>query len=311
MRLELRDVEYFSVVAEHRNVGRAAEALGLSQPALSRSLRRLESSIKAKLVTRTPKGVELTTVGSALLSHVRRLRLALNDVAHEAADLSEGAAGHLRMGVGPATAEHLLAPACSALFRSAPKISIQVTVAHYHVLLPALRNGEFDLILSNIPTPAHEDLVQQHLYYDEFVVVASATHRLAGRKQLPLAQLVPERWALPTANVLAWNWLHRVFGDHGLPAPSVAMDASSTLPTLEVVASSDLLGFASRRVLRQAKPHLKPVELDVKELKWTRSIGVSHRKDAYVSPAARRFIDILNSTVKELSRAPRAIRNGR
>ena len=311
MKLELRDVEYFFVVAEHRHVGRAAEALGMSQPALSRSLRRLEASIKARLVTRTPKGVELTAVGSALLSQVSRLRLALSDVAQEATDLSEGTAGHLRIGVGPATAEHLLAPACSALFKSAPKITIKVTVAHYHMLLPALRNGEFDLILSNIPTPAHEDLVQEHLYYDEFAVVASASHRLVKRKQVTLAELAQERWALPTANVLAWNWLHRVFEDHGLPAPNVAMDASSTLPTLAVVASSKLLGFASRRVLRQAKPQLKPVELDVKELKWTRSIGVSHRKGAYLSPAARRFIDILNSTAKQISRELRAAGNGR
>ena len=88
--MELRDLEYFAVVAEHGHVGRAAEALGLSQPALSKSLRRLEKAMQAKLVKRTPKGVELTAVGSALHMHVHRLRLSLNDVVHEAADLSQG-----------------------------------------------------------------------------------------------------------------------------------------------------------------------------------------------------------------------------
>jgi len=311
MKLELRDVEYFSVVAEHRHVGRAAEVLGLSQPALSRSLRRLEASINARLVTRTAKGVELTSVGSALLSQVARLRLAVSDVAQEASDLSAGAAGNLRIGVGPATAEHLLAPACGSLFKSAPRITIKVTVAHYHVLLPGLRSGEFDLILSNIPTPAHEDLVQEHLYYDDFAVVASERHRLAGRKRVPIAELVRERWAIPTANVLAWKWLQRVFEDRGLPAPDVAMDASSTLPTLGVVARSDLLGFVSRRVLRQAKRPFKPIELDVKELKWTRSIGVSHRKGGYLSPVAGRFIDILRSTANDVSAGSARARDGR
>jgi len=61
--MELRDIEYFAVVAEHGNLRRAAESLGLSQPALSKSLRRLEKSMAAKLVKRTPKGVELTAVG--------------------------------------------------------------------------------------------------------------------------------------------------------------------------------------------------------------------------------------------------------
>src|SRR5689334_4923868 len=68
MIMELRDIDYFAVVAHHGHLGRAAEALGLGQPALSMSLRRLEQSAQAKLVKRTAKGVELTAVGAALLS---------------------------------------------------------------------------------------------------------------------------------------------------------------------------------------------------------------------------------------------------
>src|SRR3970040_1683926 len=65
MTLKVRDIEYFAVVAQHGNVGRAAEALGLSQPALSKSLRRLEKSKQAKLVNPTSKGIGVTPVGSA------------------------------------------------------------------------------------------------------------------------------------------------------------------------------------------------------------------------------------------------------
>ena len=96
MKIGLRDIEYFAVVADHRHVGRAAEALGLSQPALSRSLSRLEQSLDTKLLTRTPKGVELTVVGAAFLSHVQRLRLSLDDLEHEVADLTKGHVGNLR-----------------------------------------------------------------------------------------------------------------------------------------------------------------------------------------------------------------------
>ena len=98
-----RDLEYFAVVAEHGHLGRAAERLGLSQPALSTSLRRLEKSGQAKLVKRTPKGVVLTVIGSALLLHLRPLRLARENVAREMADLSKGRAGVLRLAVHPGT----------------------------------------------------------------------------------------------------------------------------------------------------------------------------------------------------------------
>ena len=96
MKIELRDIEYFAVIAEHKHVGHAAEALGLSQSALSRSLRRLEAAMHERVVVRTPKGVELTAAGSALLSQIGRLRLAMEDVIREATDLSQGIAGQLR-----------------------------------------------------------------------------------------------------------------------------------------------------------------------------------------------------------------------
>src|SRR5215471_10219627 len=105
--MQLRDIEYFAVVAEHAHLGRAADALGLSQPALSKSLRRLEEALQAKLVRRTPKGVELTPEGSVLFLRVRELRLSLQGVAREVAEVGEGRVGYLRIGVGFPMSEEL------------------------------------------------------------------------------------------------------------------------------------------------------------------------------------------------------------
>ena len=296
--MELRDLEYFAVVAEHGHVGRAAEALGLSQPALSKSLRRLEKAMQAKLVKRTPKGVELTAVGSALHMHVHRLRLSLNDVVHEAADLSQGRAGHLRVGAGAGMGDHLLAAACSALLMAAPKVTLALTVAPNAVLLPALHNGEHDLVVSGIPHSSYKDLVQERLYDDEFVVYASVNHRLAKRKRVTITDLAQERWALSAPNDLSWKRVHRVFEDNSLPPPRIAFETTAALVRVQAVASSDLLSFSSRRVLQQVWRQFPLAELRVKELAWTRSVGVSYRKDAYLSPAALRFIQILKATVK-------------
>ena len=205
--MELRDIEYFSVIAEHGHLGRAAESLGLSQPALSMSLRRLEKSMQAKLVKRTPKGVELTAVGTALLSRVHQLRLSMDDVAREAADLSQGRAGDLRIGATPEFAEYLLPPAFSALFKAAPKVTVRVSVAAPDALRPALRSGELDLIVSGIASAPFADLVSVPLLDDEFVVVSSVNHRLAGRERVTIADLARERWAVAAASVLSWQWL--------------------------------------------------------------------------------------------------------
>ena len=294
--MEIRDLEYFAAVAEHGHVGRAAEALRLSQPALSKSLRRLEKAVGAKLVRRTPKGVELTAVGAAMQGHVHRLRLSLNDVIHEAADLGEGRAGHLRIGAGAGMGDDFLSAACSALLTAAPKVSVVLTIAPNAILLPSLRNGEHDLVVSGIPHPVYEDLTQERLYEDEFVVYASARHPLAKRRRIRLADLAQERWALAAPDDLSWRWVHRAFEDNHLAPPRIAFATMSAPIRVQTVASSNLVSFSSRRVLQPIWKRFELAELPVKELAWKRSIGVSYRKDAYLSPAARRFIDILKST---------------
>jgi DNA-binding transcriptional LysR family regulator len=298
--MELRDLEYFAIVAEHGNLRRAAEALDLSQPALSKSLRRLESSAQSKLVKRTPKGVELTAVGAALLAHARRLRLSLDDAGREIVDLSQGRLGRLRVGAGPSMADNVLPSACESLFKDAPNVTLKIAIATNDVLMPALRSGELDLTVSGIPTPPYEDLVQEHLYDDDLVVIASAHHRLARRKSVTMEELGRERWAL-AYNVLSERMLHRSFENYGLSPPEVAVEVSESSLRFHVVSTSNFLGFAPRGNLRVAKRRYQVVEIPVKGVSWLRQVGVSYREDAYLSPAARRFIDILKATAKKIS----------
>jgi len=169
--MDLRDIEYFAVIAEHGHLGRAAEALGLGQPALSVSLRRLEKSADAKLVKRTARGVELTDVGRALLSHVRRLQLARAELARELFDLGKGWTGQLRIGASPATANGPLVDACQLLLRDAPKVTVNVTVtASTETLIQALQKGELDVIVPHMLRAPTERVVRELLWKDEFVV---------------------------------------------------------------------------------------------------------------------------------------------
>lgn len=301
--MELRDLEYFQVVAEHGHLGRAADALGLSTAALSKSLRRLENAMEAKLVRRTPKGVDLTTVGAALLGHVGRLRLALDDVTREAADLSHGRSGNLRIGAGPGLAEYLLSAPCGTLLKEGgAKVTLNVVVADfYSVLLPALSKGQLDLVVTGTSLPSNEGLVQEHLHDDEIVVLASADHRLAKQARVTINDLAQECWILADFSSLPSQRLRQAFQEHHLPDPRVAMASNSGWLRLRVVAESDLVSVSSKRVFREWAPRSRLVILPVQELVWRRSWYVTYREDAYLSPAARRFIDILKSRTKELT----------
>ena len=298
--MEPRDLRYFAVVAEHGNLRRAADAIGISQPALSKTLRRLEKSAGTKVVKRTPKGVELTAMGDALLGHAKRLQLAMDDALKEVADLNGGRSGLLRIGASFEAAELLLPSACEILFQRAPEIMTKITAGTNEALLPALRNGELDLIISGIPTAGDKAFIQERLWDEEFIVCAAASHPLAARKRVRIADLAGERWALASATTLSWQQVYRAFADNGLPPPHVAMEANFRLIRLRVISQSGLIGFVPRWELEQATQNLKLVEIPVKELAWKRTLGVRYRKDAYLSPAARKFIEILKSEAAKL-----------
>jgi DNA-binding transcriptional LysR family regulator len=313
MNMHLRDIEYFAVVAQHGHLGRAAEALGLGQPALSMSLRRLEKSAQAKLVKRTPKGVELTAVGAALLSHVSKLRLARDDLAREVADLAHGRAGHVRIGASPSNAEVFLPEACSTLLLEAPKVTLNVAVLDNDALLPALRKGDLDIAVTHTQQFRQPDVTQERFREDEFVVYCASSHRLAKRKSVTLDDLAQERWAIsaagaardrPVAPFGSLLSLRRVFEERGLPAPRITLVSDLVLFKLRAVAGSDLVGVTVKANVHAVATQLRLKILPVKGLDWLRPVAVAYRKDAYLSPAARRFIEILKAAARGIKRAP-------
>jgi len=301
--MELRDIEYFTVVAKHGHLGRAAEALGLSQPALSKSLRRLEQELGAKLVKRTPKGVELSAEGLVLLGRARDLRLTVKGIADEIRDVGCGRVGHARIGAGPTSSAEMLVEALLPLVGNAPRLSYNIVVSDNDLMLPALRRGELDLIVGYAPRALpQEGLVEEHLLDEEFMVVASASHPLAGRPTVKLSDLAGERWTLSESSLLAQQRLRRTFLEAGLPVPQVAVETRSLRLRLQLIASSRMLDYTSRSVFRSARRSFRLKELPVKELAWLRPVSVIYLEGAYLSPAARQFIAAIKTAAAQRTR---------
>ena len=298
--MDLRDIEYFGAIADHGNLGRASEALGLSTSALSKSLRRLESALDARLVRRTAKGIELTPEGRALIPHVKRLRLSFADITREVSCIRNGSAGQLRIATTPGNLEDLVGAACGAFLHDARDAKIALGVVAQDGVMGALREGKFDLAVGIISV-ATPDLVHEHLSDDMFVVHSSAHHRLAGRAQVELEELAKERWIRTAATGYAGQAFNKVFEERGITPPEIALECVSLTARLHAVARSELLYFAPRAVAVLAAPRFKLVELPVKELTFARHNVVSYRRDVYLPPAAHKFIAVLKSTAQVLA----------
>ena len=106
---------------------------------------------------------------------------------------------------------------------------------------------------------------------------------------------------MTVVNIQGFNLPQRAFEESGLRHPKIAVKTSYLPLRDQMVASSNLLGLSSRRLLRQIAKRLNVVELPVPELMRRRCVAVSYRKDAYLSPAARRLIAILKTTALEMA----------
>jgi DNA-binding transcriptional LysR family regulator len=191
--------------------------------------------------------------------------------------------------------------ACDALLKEAPKATITIIVVERAGALAGVRKGEFDLAITTLEPPRHDDVVEEHLYDDEFVVFTSLHHRLAKRKHVTLEELVQERWLSGDINGASQRQLGQAFVDRGLPAPKIVVDSAFLPIRYHMAATSDLLAFSSRAVARAAAARFQIAELRVKDLSITRRVGVIYRKDAYLSPVGLRLIETLKTVARNLA----------
>src|SRR5262249_53242971 len=145
-----------------------------------------------------------------------------------------------------------------------------------------------------------EGLIGEHLYDDEFVVCASAKHRLADCKGVTMADVAQERWALGDPASISQRWLLDQFREAGLPPPNIAFQSRSLALKQRTIACSDMLTFTSRSVFRQLAPDSAVKILPVKELRWPWPVSAVYRRQTSLPPVARRFIDVIKATAKAM-----------
>ena len=290
--MDLRDLAFFEVIAELGHMGRAAERLGRTQPALTKCVQRLESAVGAQLFTRTPRGMSLTRVGEVLLARAHRMRTEMEDSLREVSDFAAGSAGLVKIGTGATMAEYLLPQLCRALLLDAPNMRMELQIAMSGVLRESLRAGDLDLILGVIIATDGEEFVCEAFGFDDVVIVAAHDHPLCGQP-VSLKQLADWRWVLPAPSVAMREWLDRVFEAEGLAGPQVQIETNSitTLPTL--IAETELLSFTSTRNLHPGRLGTQLRRLDIETTTMRRPIGVVRRREHYLSPTATRVLQLM------------------
>ena len=298
--MRMDDLRYFVAVAEQGHVGRAAQRLGVTQPALTKGVQRLEASMGLQLFERTSRGMVLTTVGSVFFERARHLCMGLDEAVQEAEDMHLGAIGVVRVGVSPPFADSLVGEAFVQLLAQRPGARARVTISLNDTLLHSLRLGDLDISVNALDDVEPEDLHYQVLFDDELCVVLREQHPLLHKSRLSLADLAAQQWALPGSQVLARRRIEARFAEAGLPAPNVVFETDTSMTLVpSMLRCTDLLGLMSRQSLRSSVGR-GLVALELHDAFWPRRIGVISRRGAYLSPLVQRYIEVLSERAREM-----------
>jgi DNA-binding transcriptional LysR family regulator len=220
MDLDLRKLRYFVAVADRLHFGRAAAALYITQPALSRQVRQLEQELDVELLDRNSRQVSLTAAGRRLAEDGARLLAASQAAVDRARSTGRGEQSltvgfMLGMDLSAVTAEFA---------RAHPDVEIQLQRLRWWNHAAALRDGRVDVGFVRMPLPA-EGLEITELYTERICVALSARHSLAALPSVKLADLADEPVlsyadADPEWNA-AWTFDPRPDGSHPRPGPYV------------------------------------------------------------------------------------------
>jgi DNA-binding transcriptional LysR family regulator len=289
--MDFRDLKYFEVIAEEGNLGRAAERLHRTQPALTKCIDRLEEDLGAKLFQKDGRGMRLTAAGEVLVRRTRQMAIMVEETAREMQDYAGGLQGGVRIGCLPTLAEHMMPRVFEQLLAEAPAIVVHLTVAMNDNLLAGLRDGELDLVVGPV-LDTDPDIVCEQIAEDTMVVMASENHPIFDAP-CTLAGLLDYKWMLPARTVASRQWLDQTFERHGLPRPQVQIEPNVLNAILPILEKTALLGFMTRFNLISGRARVR--EVMVAETQMKRRLGLTYRKSGYLSPAATRFAQTLRA----------------
>ncbi|HEK1685729.1 TPA: LysR family transcriptional regulator [Pseudomonas putida] len=296
--MDLRQLRYFIALTEYRSFVRAAEAMGITQPAFSRAIQGLEQEFGCALVDRGNKTLQPTPEGQVVLQHARRLVQGAAQLSNDVLQMTKLDAGELHFGSGPALAARLVPDALQQFITQHPGIRTELQVDNAERLGQALRREQIEFFVDDIrPFEADPNFHTEPLNPRPGLFFCRPGHPLLAKDSLSTNDL----FAYPLASALLTPGVRKRLANLSGRSDFIPHLQTEHLAVLRsVVLASDTLGSASEEAVaedlaagRLVRLHWRnlPPGLEVLSVRC----GVISRSGYRLSPAARAMIDTLVS----------------
>ncbi len=286
-------LQTFLAVQKHLNYTRAAEALFLSQPAVSRQIRQLEENLGLRLFEQIGKSLNLTDAGRTLAEEAGKLLGNMERVAEIVSSHRSDERGRLRVGASTTPGLYLLPSVLGRFHATYPDVELHYVIENSLCIEQKILRNELDFGFLGAH-PSHNELVEEKLLDDEIVCFSNATHSLAKRRRIDVASLARETWIIrekgSATRQLFESWLAKTGTTLGSTIELHGPEAVKAL-----VAAGVGISFMSIHGLKQEIRNRQFKKLPVTGLRLERPIFLVRHADKHTSPVMETFLTLVRS----------------
>ncbi|TCW48103.1 DNA-binding transcriptional LysR family regulator [Phytobacter diazotrophicus] len=298
-RIRLRHLHTFVAVAQQGTLGRAAETLNLSQPALSKTLNELEQLIGTRLFERGRLGAQLTLVGEQFLTHAVRVLDALNTAGQSLNYKPEQNNAVIRVGALPTAALGILPSVIGQVHKQQPDITIQVATTNNPMLLAGLKSGELDVGIGRMSDPElMSGLTYEMLFLESLKLVVRPNHPLL-QTTITLSRVL--EWpvvVLPTGTVPRQN-TEDLLQSQGCKLPTGCIETLSASLSRQLTVNFDYVWFVPSGAVKNDLREGSLTALPIVPPGMGDPIGILTRVDAPLSIGVQTLIAAIRKTVPD------------
>lgn len=295
-RLKLRHLQCFLEVARLGHVGRAADQLAVTQPAVSKTLRELEEIVAAQLFLRTPKGLMLTPFGELFQHHagagVQAVEQALESIAR---GRTRGVT-ILRVGALPTVAARIMPGAVQTLMASSPDITLNLLTAPNRYLLAALKGRDLDIMVGRLTDPEQMvGLAFEQLFSERLAIVARPDHPLLHEPRFAIRHIARHIVILPTREDITRPMVDRLLVANGVGAIEQRVETVSSDFARVFLKRTDAVWIISYGVVALDLAKGELAELPAHVADTMGPVGMTTRADARPSLAMERLMTAIRT----------------
>lgn len=284
--MNLQQLRALVTISQTGSLRAAAPLLGVSQPALSQLLRRLEDNVGSELLQRSTRGVKLTECGHALLRRARLIEGEVHKARDELRQIRGMKEGRVSIAVSPIVGISFVPTAIVAFRKEWPKVSLRVVDALSPNVLPQVLDGSVDFAVGPISDDEKTDEFEvAEIFENDLVFTARAGHPRA--KARSLRELVDEDWVLTSFLGAPGKAVLRTFRKAELPFPAPAVECDSFASLLALLTGSDLVAFLPRLFVEQQNVRDLVSIIHVRERIESTPIAVVRNARSPLTPAAQ------------------------